>query len=333
LRAVVSTAANDHRLGGHEAPPAVMSIFLGQELTDVMEAICKGRENGGSARQMLKVGVDTLPPLPRDSGDRNRTSPFAFTQNRFEFRAVGSSQSIAGPVAALNTIMAESLDFMATRLEEMTQGDPDRIHPAVQSLIRETYEEHQSIVFNGDGYSSAWRDEAAGRGLPNHRTAPSAIPTIKSESNVALFERMGVLNRRELTSRTSIFFEQYSQTVLLEARLMVRMARTIIFPAGMRYQGELARTCLSLQDIGHDFETRTLETVTGHLRNLLAAVEKLEKLSASCKEKSDCDEAEFCCNHILPAMHSVRRHADALEGLVADNLWALPSYQEMLFIK
>ncbi|NCC25075.1 MAG: glutamine synthetase type III [Deltaproteobacteria bacterium] len=333
LRAVVATAANDHRLGGHEAPPAIMSIFLGQELAQVFEDIAQGQTCGTSARRTLTVGVDTLPPLPRDSGDRNRTSPFAFTQNRFEFRAVGSSQSIAGPVTALNTILADSLDYVATRLENQTQGDPSRVHPAAQALIREIYQDHQTIVFNGDGYSQAWKDEAARRGLPNYQTAPEAIPNIQATASVEIFERMRVLSGRELNSRTSIFFEQYSQTVLLEARLAVRMTRTIIFPAAMRYQGELAATCQNLKAIGKDFETRTLDLVTERLRELLLAVEKLEKLLREEKKADERDEAEFCCGQVIPAMREVRAHADALEGLVADNLWFLPSYQEMLFIK
>jgi glutamine synthetase len=268
LRAVVAHAGNDHRLGANEAPPAIISIFLGDQLTGVFDQIRAGDAPTSRRSEKLTVGVDVLPPLPKDAGDRNRTSPFAFTGNRFEFRAVGSNQSIAGPVTAMNTIVAESLDFIATRLEQATQGDPDRLNAAVQSILREIIEKHGAVIFNGDGYSEAWHQEAERRGLPNLRTTVDALPVLGSEEVIALFEKYGVLSRRELESRLDIYLEQYCKSVNVEALLAVRMARTMIYPAAVRYQSLLAGTCASLKAAGCAADTATLERVAGLARCL-----------------------------------------------------------------
>ena len=332
LRATVASASNDHRLGANEAPPAIMSAYLGEQLTDVFEQIKKGEVKGSKTKGIMHIGVDTLPPLPMDPGDRNRTSPFAFTGNRFEFRAVGSSHSIAGAQVALNTMMAESLDYVATELEKLGRVNKTQFNEGVQKLLQKMITEHGAIVFNGDGYSEAWHKEAAKRGLPNLKTTPEALPVLTSKEVVALFTKYGVLSEAELKSRQEIYLEQYVKTVLTEANLVIRMARTVIFPAAMRYQGQLAETCASLKVIGHDFKMATLEEVTTQLRTMQTEVDKLEKLIAH--EGGDTlAHAKYMCAKVLPAMLAVRSCADALESVVADDLWPLPSYQEMLFIR
>jgi glutamine synthetase len=332
LRATVASASNDHRLGANEAPPAIMSVYLGEQLTDVFEQIKKGKVESSKQKGVMNIGVDTLPPLPRDPGDRNRTSPFAFTGNRFEFRAVGSSMSIAGSQVALNTMMAESLDYIASEIEKATKGDAAKLNKAVQTVIQKIVKEHDAIVFNGDGYSEAWHKEAAKRGLPNLKTTPEALPVLSSPEVIELFTKYGVFSEAEVKSREEIYLEQYCKTVITEANLVVRMSKTIIFPAAMRYQNELAATCANLKAISHDFKMVTLEDVTAKLRDLQVKTAKLEKLLDH-KAKSTLDEATYLCNKVLPAMLDVRAVADALESVVADDLWSLPSYQEMLFIR
>ena len=332
LRATVATASNDHRLGANEAPPAIMSMYLGEQLTDVFEQIKKGKANNSKTKGVMHIGVDTLPPLPMDPGDRNRTSPFAFTGNRFEFRAVGSSQSIAGSLVALNAMMTESLDYIATELEKATKGDPKKLNAAVQTVLQKIMKEHDAIIFNGDGYSETWHKEAAKRGLPNLKTTPEALPVLSSKPVIELFTKYGILSEAELRSREEIYLEMYSKTLKTEANLVVRMASTIIFPAAMRYQSELAAACANLKAVGHDYKMGALEDVTAKLRSLQTSVAKLEKLMDH-GAKSTHGEAKYLCDKILPAMNEVRSFADALEAVVADDLWSLPSYQEMLFIR
>ncbi len=332
LRATVATASNDHRLGANEAPPAIMSAYVGEQLADVFEQIKKGEVKSSKQKGVMNIGVDTLPPLPMDPGDRNRTSPFAFTGNRFEFRAVGSLQSIAGSLVALNTIMAESLDYVATELEKLGKVNKTQFNEGVQKLLQKLMKEHDAIIFNGDGYSEAWHKEAKKRGLPNLRTTPDALPVLTSKEVVDLFGKYGVLSEAELKSRQEIYLEQYVKTLNTEANLVIRMARTVIFPAAMRYQGELAATCSHLKAIGHDVKMLALEDVTEKLRAMQAEVDKLEKFVAH--EGGDTlAHAKFMCDKVLPAMNKVREYADALEAVVADDLWPLPSYQEMLFIR
>jgi glutamine synthetase len=333
LRAVVAHAGNDHRLGANEAPPAIISVFLGEQLSDIFEQIGKG----GSAKRSKKggvmtVGVDTLPPLPRDAGDRNRTSPFAFTGNRFEFRALGSAQSIAGPQVAMNTIIAESLDYAATELEKATKGDPKKLNKAVEKLVQGIIKEHGAIIFNGDGYSDEWHKEAEKRGLPNNRTTPDALPAISAPEVVKAFSKFKVLSKRELVAREEIYTEQYVGTINVEAILTIRIARTRIFPAAVRYQSELASGCANLKAIGIEFDTVTLGKVTSLVKGLQDAINDLEKAMKH-QAKNLKAEARHACDVTLPAMLAVREVADDLEAYVADDLWPLPTYQEMLFIK
>ena len=332
LRSVVASAGNDHRLGANEAPPAILSVFLGDQLTDVFDQIKGGGANSSIEKGTLTVGVDVLPPLPKDAGDRNRTSPFAFTGNRFEFRAVGSHQSIAGPLVAMNTIIAESVDYCASQLEAALEKSPGMLHAAVQSLLTEVMQECGSIIFNGDGYSEEWHVEAAKRGLLNLKTTADALGQLQTPEVKELFSKYNVLSERELESRFEIYCEQYCMTVGVEANLTLDMARTMIFPAVARYQGELASTLVNLKALGHEIETPTLDRVTALAKSLQDSISGLE--AAVQHEGGDATaETRHFCDKVLPAMAEVRKYADELEGLVPDDLWPLPKYQEMLFIK
>jgi glutamine synthetase len=334
LRASIATAGNDHRLGANEAPPAIMSIFLGDQLTDVFEQIKNGGAKSSKASGVLTIGVDTLPPLPKHAGDRNRTSPVAFTGNKFEFRAVGSNQSIAGPLMVLSTILTESLDYIATRLEKETAGQPEQFNAAVQGLLKEIISEHGQVIFNGDGYAEAWHKEAEfERGLPNLKTSFEALPAFESEEAINLFEHYGVMSHRETKSRLDVYLEQYVNTVQVEARLMIEMARTLIYPAAIRFQGELASTAVQLQSLGLTYDKASLDQAGELTGCLKESTDRLENLITAHHADDLLAEAEHACHQVLPAMSAVRHYADALEGIVADDLWPLPTYQEMLFIK
>jgi glutamine synthetase len=334
LRAVVATAGNDHRLGANEAPPAIISIFLGDQLADVFEQIKKGGANSSLKKGMMEVGVDVLPPMPKDAGDRNRTSPFAFTGNRFEFRAVGANQSIAGPLVAMNTIVAESLDYCATQLEKAMGGDDSKLNAAVQKLLTEISTEAAPIIFNGDGYSDAWHQEAAKRGLLNLKNSVDALPVLEKKEIKELFEKYNVLNERELASRFEIYLEQYCKTVYSEANLTLEMAKTMIFPAAIRYQNELASTCANLKLVGYEFDTDTLDKVTELVKSLQDSISVLNMALGKVSHGGGAHKAAaYCASDLLPAMAMVRKYADELESWVADDLWPLPTYQEMLFIK
>ncbi len=333
LRAVVASAGNDHRLGANEAPPAIISIFLGDQLTDVFQQIKKGGANSSISKGTLTVGVDVLPPLPKDAGDRNRTSPFAFTGNRFEFRAVGANQSIAGSLVAMNTIVCESLDYCASKLEAANPKNDKELSAALQTLLAGIIKECESIVFNGDGYSAAWHQEAAKRGLLNLKTSVDALSQLKTPAVQELFTKYNVLSHRELESRLDIYLEQYIKTVRVEALQTLEMARTLIFPAAIRYQNELASTCANLKLVGYSFDTDTLDRVTDMVKGLQESLGGLEKALSHHDADGLQSEAAHFCDEVMPAMAEVRKWADELEGWVADDLWPLPTYQEMLFIK
>lgn len=333
LRAVIASASNDHRLGANEAPPAIISIFLGDQLTDVFEQIRKGGPKSSKKSGTLQIGVDSLPPLPKHAGDRNRTSPFAFTGNRFEFRAVGSKQSLAGPLVALNTAMAEALDEIADDIESRMKGDAKKFNGAVSAALKNAVKDAWPVVFNGDGYSEEWHAEAEKRGLPNIRTTPDALTAITNKTTVALLKKYKVLTKRELESREETYLEQYILNLNVESRLTRRIAKTMIFPAAIRYQSELAKTCADLKAVGYDFDTDTLDHVTKLVKRLQDAIVALEEAMAKDSHRSTLAHAKHSCDTVKPAMDAVREVADALEMVVADDLWPLPTYQEMLFIK
>ncbi len=311
LRAAVASASNDHRLGANEAPPAIMSVFLGDQLTDIMEQI----EKGGSAKSSkqggaIVVGVSHLPELPRDATDRNRTSPFAFTGNKFEFRAVGSTHSCAGANIVINTMVAEVLDEMCTELEKAGKKD---FNKALQKLLSKMLKKHKRIIFNGDNYADAWKKEAKKRGLPNMITTPEALKAIVNKSNIAMFEKYGVLTAKELHSRYEVYSEAYEMTINIEAACALTIAKTMILPAAIRYLGEIA-----------DVKTSG-PALKGLSRSVGAQVEKLIKAIAAL-EKAGSAKA------IIGKMAALREVADSLEEVVPDDLWPLPSYAEMMFM-
>ncbi|MFZ0905883.1 MAG: glutamine synthetase III [Mycobacterium sp.] len=331
LRVSVASATNDHRLGANEAPPAIISIFLGEQLADVFEQIAKGAATSSKGKGTMIIGVDTLPPLPTDPGDRNRTSPFAFTGNRFEFRAPGSGQTVAVPLIVLNTIMADSLDYMATALEKAT-GDGEDFDKAVQKLLTEIITEHGDVVYNGDGYSEKWQIEAAERGLPNLKTSLDAIPELIKPEAVELFGKYGVFSERELHSRYEVRLEQYALTIAVEAKLALEIGSTIILPAGIRYQTELAQNVAALKAAGVEASTAALQAVSAPIADLETGLATLKAALSEHSAESAVDEAKHAQQELLPAMAAIRAAADALEGIVADDLWPLPTYQEMLYI-
>jgi glutamine synthetase len=331
LRASVASASNDHRLGANEAPPAIISIFLGDQLTDVFDQIAKGGATSSKEKGTLTIGVDTLPNLPTDPGDRNRTSPFAFTGNRFEFRAPGSMQSVAGPMVTINTIMAEALDYIATDLEKSV-ADGVEFNVAVQKILEEMITVHGASVFNGDGYSEQWQVEAAARGLPNLRTTLDALPQLITEESMELFSKYGVFTHREMHSRYEIGLEQYTLSVGVEARLTLEIGTTSVLPAAVRYQTEVALNLGALKSAGVEVDTSALDEVSEPLTALRAALGTLRAALAHHAGSTALEEAEHARSGLLPAMAAVRTAADKLEGFVADDLWPLPTYQEMLFI-
>src|ERR1700730_1780127 len=331
LRASVASATNDHRLGANEAPPAIISIFLGEQLTDVFDQVAKGGATNSKGKGTLEIGVDTLPVLPTDPGDRNRTNPFAFTGNRFEFRAPGSLQSIAGPMVTINTILAEALDYLATEIESLIE-DGTEFNVAVQKVLEEVITVHGAVVYNGDGYTDDWQIEAAARGLPNLRTTLDALPELITDEAMELFSHYGVFTHRELHSRYEIALEQYILAIGVEARLTLEIANTVVLPAAMRYQTELATNLASLKSVGIDVDSSTLDEVSASIKTLRAGISSLRSELAHDGPASVLHEAEHAQAKLLPTMTSTRAAADELESLVADDLWPLATYQEMLFI-
>ena len=322
LRSTIASAGNDHRLGANEAPPAIISIYLGDQLADVFEQIKAGGATTSKQRGTLKIGVDVLPELPKDAGDRNRTSPFAFTGNRFEFRAVGANQSISGPLIAMNTILADSLEWMASKLE----GASD-LNKAIQDALKEVMDKHGRVIFNGNGYSEEWHAEAAERGLPNLKTSADALPAMTGPEVVEVFEKYGVLSETELKSRHSILCEQYEKVVNVEAKLVAEIAQTKIFPVAAAYAASLAEGVSKMKAAGVAASTATLEKVAKLVSQLESDLAMLHSVHGSAHEVGD------WTFKVLPAMLKVRGTVDELEGLLPDDIWPLPTYQEMLFIK
>ncbi len=331
LRASVASASNDHRLGANEAPPAIISIFLGDQLADVFDQIAKGGATSSKDKGTLTIGVDTLPDLNKDPGDRNRTSPFAFTGNRFEFRAPGSLQTVAGPMVMINTIMAEALDHCATSLETAVAAGTD-FNEAVQSLLADIVSEHGTVIFNGNGYSDEWPIEAEQRGLKNLRTTVDALPELITPEAIELFTKYAVFNEGEAHSRYEIGCEQYILSVAVEANLTLEMGATTILPAAIRYQTELASNVAALKAAGVEADLSMLEEIGTPIAALRAGLTTLADAIAHEHAEESIEAAAYMRDCVIPAMASVREAADTLEGLVADDLWSLPTYQEMLYI-
>ena len=332
LRVSVASAGNDHRLGANEAPPAIVSMFLGDELTAILEAIENGTGYDAREKEQLKIGVHTLPKFPKDTTDRNRTSPFAFTGNKFEFRMLGSSQSVSGPNVVLNTAVAAELDEFATELEQA-----DDLPAALEALIRRTIREHKRIIFNGNGYDDAWVEEAHRRGLLDLRTTADALPYYVRQKNIDLFARYGVYNETEVRSRYEIHLENYAKVLHIEAHTMVSMARKDLLPAAIRYGRELAETLVAkrtaLPGLDCLVEEGLLLRVNGLTVALSAALDRLvARLDDADAMHADGQTiADFYRDEIVPAMAALREAADALEICVAKDVWPLPSYGDILF--
>jgi glutamine synthetase len=333
LRAVVATASNDHRLGANEAPPAIISVYLGSQLEHIFEQISKGELETSTPKGMMDLGIATLPNFLKDSGDRNRTSPFAFTGNRFEFRAVGSGQSVAGPLVAMNTILADSLDWIADELEgEMAKGA--ELNAAIHTVLKEVMDDHGAVAFGGNGYSQEWHTMAVKeRGLENLPTTADALPVLKREYIKELFSKTGVLSPVELASRFDVYAEQYLLSLEVEVKLMVSMAKTVIYPAAMKYLSELSLTIARLKEIGIAVDQESAEKVAMLANSMMDAVSKLSTAFNQHDFPTPEEHMQYFAKTIRPLMDEVRKYADALEGEIADDFWPLPTYQEMLFIK
>lgn len=321
LRAVVASAGNDHRLGSHEAPPAIISIFLGDQLTDIIEQIEKGAAKTSKKGGTLKVGVDSLPELPRDATDRNRTSPFAFTGAKFEFRAAGSNQSLAGPNLVLNTIVADALDEICTELEKVDKKD---FNVAVQKLLQKIIKKHKRVLFNGDNYTEAWVKEAEKRGLPNLKTTPEALEFMKKKEVSDIFEKYGVLTKSETLSRYEVYTEAYDTIIAYEAVLSLDMVKTMYVPAVVSYQSELADMIKTVEAVS--------KTKATQQRKLLGQIVKLSEAALSAADKLEAAIKKGDAAKTKTAMVAVRKPVDELEGLVPQDLWPVPSYAEMLFM-
>ena len=330
LRESAADPGNDHRLGANEAPPAIISVFLGEQLEDVLEQLISTGEATHSLKGgKLQTGVDTLPDLAKDATDRNRTSPFAFTGNKFEFRMVGSRDSISGPNVVLNTIVAEAFSEACDVLEKA-----DNFDEAVHDLIKQYATEHQRVVFNGNGYSDAWVEEAEKRGLPNIRSMVEAIPALTTEKAVSMFEKFKVFTKAELESRAEIKFESYAKAINIEARTMIDMASKQIIPAIIKYTKDLADTVVAVKEAGADasVQAELLTEVSGLLAETKKALEALKVVAdqAAAMEEGE-DQARFYHFDVVPAMEALRTPVDTLEMIVDKEAWPMPSYGDLIF--
>ena len=329
LRATCASAGNDHRLGANEAPPAIISIFMGEELTDILEKISKGQKIATKGKEFVDVGVDTLPVIPKDNTDRNRTSPFAFTGNKFEFRMVGSAQSISGPNVALNTIAAEALDEIATRLEKAKDKNAE-----AAAIIKETYKKHSRVIFNGNNYAEEWVTEAEKRGLPNVRNSVDALKAFVTDKAFKLFEKYGVLSHKDLHSRYDIYVETYAKQINIEALTAIDMAKKQFIPAVIEYATFLADSIGSFQSVPvpsavqEDLLKKLAASLTSAYKNLgklEAAVAKAQGIADAVKN------AEAYRDKVVTSMQALRADIDALETIVPKDMWPVPSYADLLF--
>jgi len=336
LRATIASASNDHRLGANEAPPAILSIFLGDMLTDLIEQLESGTPNRTLQGGQLDLGARTLPSLKRDSGDRNRTSPFAFTGNKFEFRAVGSTASVAWPNTVINTIVSESLDYIAGEIEKacgQCASDADR-DSAVKKVLAGVIREHKAIVFNGDGYTDEWAAEAARRGLPNLRSTADALPAFQKPNVFEMFDRFGVLSHDELESRIEIFAEQYVTQLRIEAEQMVVIARTMILPAAIRHQKNIAEAIGTTESAGVKCSglRRELEQIVDLVGRFHESTEELAAMGLPTGHDT-MDSCRFLRDTVVPMMEKIRNLGDLLEARVDSNLWPLPTYSDLLTLR
>jgi glutamine synthetase len=331
LRASVATAGNDHRLGAHEAPPAIVSVFLGNQLTDIIEQLAGDGAKSSKTGGQLKLGVSALPPLPKDSTDRNRTSPFAFTGNKFEFRMVGSAQSTAGPMFVLNTIVAEILKEIADELEKSSN-----VKTTAQKILNKIAKEHGRIIYNGDNYTEEWAKEAAKRGLPNIKSTVESLKTIMDDENVKLFADHKVLSKAELKARTEILLDAYCMSINIEAKTTLNIAQRQILPTAIEYSGKVAKAIERISNAGSDpgVQKKILNKTCELINELNNAIEELKKTAAEAITiDNTAKKAENSRDVVVPAMSKVRKAADSLEMIVDAKMWPLPTYAEMLFVK
>lgn len=334
MRISIASAGNDHRLGAHEAPPAIISVYIGEQLEDIITQLLNGGLKSSMKSGLLGLGTPVLPHLPKHAGDRNRTSPFAFTGNKFEFRAVGSSQSVSFPAVVLNTILSEALDQLCEGLEEKLRTGME-FEPALKEVLVAALKESRAIVFNGDGYSDEWIEEAGRRGLLSCKTTPDALPHLIEEKNITLFEKYKVLSSKEVHSRLEIWLEQYVSTVTIEVDTTEAIAKTMVYPAVTRYINELAAAAKSTKELGIDSSgtIHMLETVTEALNKLDRALINLADVQAGLHADSMAELALEYKDQVIPAMTEIRNAVDFLERYTADDYWPLPVYREMLFIQ
>ena len=332
LRLAVASAGNDHRLGANEAPPAIVSVFLGDQLTDILMQLENGKAKGKIYNNILETGVASLPKLPKDSTDRNRTSPFAFTGNKFEFRMLGSSASIAGSNFVLNTIVAETLQKFADKLEAASD-----LNAAIASLLSETVKDHKRIIFNGNNYSEEWVAEAESRGLLNLKSTVECIPTFIKDKNVAVFVKHGVLSKSEIESRYEILLENYVKTINIEALTMISMAKTELLPAAFKFSKELSDTINAVKATGMSVEVSAQSSVLKELSpvlsslssNLTALKKAVEKVNS--EATSALKQAEAFSKTVIPAMEALRTDADKLECILPKDMYPFPTYADLLF--
>ncbi len=336
MRVCVASAGNDHRLGAAEAPPAIVSVFVGDDLAEVLDCIENGRSYDASGSGKMDIGVSVLPAIPKDSTDRNRTSPFAFTGNKFEYRSVGSSQSIAGANTVINTIMAEELGQFADELEKAGKKNFNR---TLNEIIKRTIKEHKRILFNGDGYSEVWEEEAKRRGLANLKTTVDALPAFLMEKNIKLFTSHGIYTETEMRSRYAILLDTYNKIINIEAHTMIDMARKEILPAVGRFEGDLAAILESKisaskaagTEFAHKMEEETLMSLSKLSDKAMTQVVTLETLIAKTDYKDDLVRGEYYRDSVIPAMNELRRTCDAMETLTPKDMWPFPQYGDMLF--
>ena len=330
LRVSAASAGNDHRLGAHEAPPAIVSIFLGDELTGILDALAEGHSAPGRTKEKMQLGVHVLPAIPKDTTDRNRTSPFAFTGNKFEFRMLGSSFSVAEPNTVLNTVVAKELRGFYERLK-----DAEDFNKAVSDLVKETYINHRRIVFNGNNYSAEWVEEARRRGLMNLPTSPDAFDTLCSPKNIALFSEFGIYSSVELHSRYEILNDEYSKTIHIEALTLIDMINQEILPACMDYSSEIAtgicRKRGALPGMRLEAEEARLGELEGLITALYNANKELERTVAEASSEHGSALAHYSSDKIIPQMNEVRKYSDSLELLCSEKHWPIPTYGKMLF--
>ena len=327
LRCTVASAGNDHRLGGGEAPPAIISVFLGQELNAIIRSIIDGTKYREQKKTMLRIGVDGMPPIPRDTTDRNRTSPLAFTGNKFEFRMLGSSQSVAEPNIALNIIMAEELSRFADVLEKAEDFDK-----TLHDLVCEAFTRHQRILFDGNGYGEAWKEEATRRGLSNYPSAAECLPSLIQEKNIDLVVRHGIYTEPEFRARYAIHLESYNKLVAIEARTMVDMALHQILPAALRYTRDLCGTLTAKKELGlmGHAESVILRQLSANTDALYDAIDTLRHVLEAVPGEPEA-AAMYCHDSVIPGMNALRSAADTLETLTDKSYWPFPTYSDLLF--